>query len=92
MDWAAEQRGHFVGDAAVCVEGGLQVGLVFHGADMRNPRRFRELYGLARRRSAHLLAIVVSRVDDRQRIPQLGAYGLHDVAHYDPPRRHRLGS
>jgi glycosyltransferase involved in cell wall biosynthesis len=36
--------GYFSEDAAACLDRGLRVGLIFHGSDIRNPRRFRELY------------------------------------------------
>ena len=36
--------GYFPQDAAACAERGTEVGLIFHGSDIRNPRRFRELY------------------------------------------------
>src|SRR3989440_3514037 len=37
-------NGYFTADAAAFAEAGLSVGLVFHGADIRNPRRHRQLY------------------------------------------------
>ncbi|WP_436777262.1 glycosyltransferase [Yinghuangia sp. YIM S09857] len=40
----AARSGRFSGDADVLREAGIAVGLVFHGSDVRDPRRHRELY------------------------------------------------
>ncbi|UGQ09521.1 glycosyltransferase [Yinghuangia sp. ASG 101] len=40
----AARSGRFSGDARVLRDAGIAVGLVFHGSDVRDPRRHRELY------------------------------------------------
>ncbi|MEU8134549.1 glycosyltransferase [Streptodolium elevatio] len=40
----AARSGRFSGDADVLRDAGIAVGLVFHGSDVRDPRRHRELY------------------------------------------------
>ncbi|WTW95192.1 glycosyltransferase [Streptomycetaceae bacterium NBC_01309] len=40
----AARSGRFSGDADVLLDAGIAVGLVFHGSDVRDPRRHRELY------------------------------------------------
>lgn len=40
----AARSGRFSGDAGTLTAAGVAVGLLFHGSDVRNPRRHRELY------------------------------------------------
>ncbi|HSA50851.1 MAG TPA: glycosyltransferase [Yinghuangia sp.] len=40
----AARSGRFSGDAGALRDAGIRVGLVFHGSDVRDPRRHRELY------------------------------------------------